>query len=106
MRINAPASERNRITRTAGILALRVIDAGGSGEAATGGTLSLRLKVNGVVRLVTEIPLEAAVAGVRLPIEPRIGAAATNLQLEVTNDSDRFVLLRDARIVESPRGGA
>ncbi len=105
MRIAAPPSERDRLTRGAGILAVRVIDAGAAGEAAEGGTLGLRLKVNGVMRLHAEVPLAAAVAGVRLPIEPRLGTAATNIQLEVVNESERYVLLRDARLVESPRGG-
>ena len=106
MRITAPPSERDRLTRGAGVLAVRVVDAGASGEAPAGGRVMLRLKVNGVVRLTQEVPVAAVVEGVRLPIEPRLGTAATNIQLEVVNDSERYLLLRDARLVESPRGGA
>jgi hypothetical protein len=78
------------------------------------GSISVRLRVNGVVRLEQDIPLADLVNGTQLRIEPRLGTAATNIQIEVTNrrraiccsadaswSSPREV--RDARVVAVAR---
>ena len=80
-------------------------DAGGTTDGpTTWGPVSVRLRVNGVVRLEQDVPLADLVNGTHLRIEPRLGTAATNIQLEVTNRTPRYLLLRDAKLIESPRG--
>jgi hypothetical protein len=104
MRLTVREGELAGVMGGASTLTVFAVDMGSSGR---GGELVLdaKLRVGQGIRADGPMPIESLREGGVLKIEPRIGAAAYPVTVDLTNRSDRFLLVTSVRLSEPGRAG-
>jgi hypothetical protein len=97
--------DRAQLQRGAGAIRIAGAELGASGRGGDP-VLQVRVRAGNQIRVDQPIDIEALPGrGVVLPLQPRIGPTPANVQVELINPSDRFVLLTSVRLLPDPPKG-
>jgi hypothetical protein len=106
VRINLRPYDVQMLPHGAALLSVLASDLG-STERGGEPYLGVKVRAAGTLRLDDRVSIEQLTTiGGQLRLDPRVASGAQNVQVELFNQSDRFLLLSSLRLDGAPRAGA